>query len=191
MKIFRISLFLCSMCLLSGQVSMASDRLPAVYSPLDWEMNVKKTKELFPNAEIQEHTETYGKTKLYLIYKITWKYFGDAYITIRHRKYKNIKLIQIATMESRHECIIGSGNSVPRDCRTRYGDVLLQVLQSLKENISREFGKPLGPRKPIDSSDRRETEYLWKRKGYTLYLTMSKGEQEDWDVSLTAMKDKK
>lgn len=169
--------------------------IPTLFAPLSWEMDLKNLKKLFPKATIEEmeymtaHEDKYLKTKAFLISSLDWPHFGEVYIRIHHNNYRHITLIQIETRESRAECNPVPTASAPKWCRHQYNNELRKTFNDVGGEISRQYGTPV---KIIGSGDYvpdpRAMAYVWKRDGFKVIVDINSGEQEDWSVTLTAMR---
>ncbi len=170
------------------------EKLPDIFSPLSWDIKIKKLNKLFPSAEIQniEYTGLNDKKMIVTILSgINWAYFGEVLINVDHHKYKRIRMISISTTENRQECF----EDIPRPkwCRTSYNDELVKILGDVKAEISKIYGPPLefkgvGAREAAGlPPDPRETTFKWERKGFNLFLDITVGEEDDWGVALKAV----
>ena len=164
------------------------DQLPDFFAPLSWKLNKKDIKDFYPTARVQEFEETGNHSSLMMIYEITWKDLGDIFLAVRFDKTKAISMILIETVEVRPACNLYAGNPIPEWCRTQYNEDLLKMLNLVKTKISKDYGKPIGPIRPIDAIDEKEQEYRWDMKSYNLILGITKGEQNDWALKLSAIK---
>ena len=149
------------------------EKLPDIFSPLSWDIKIKKLNKLFPSAEIQniEYTGLNDKKMIVTILSgINWAYFGEVLINVDHHKYKRIRMISISTTENRQECF----EDIPRPkwCRSSYNDELVKILGDVKAEISKIYGPPIefkgvGARETAGlPQDPRETTFKWERKGF-------------------------
>ncbi len=114
------------------------------------------------------------------------KYFGESSVGIEHDDYKRIKRIYVETFESRPECSLDTDKPIPKWCRNQYNQDILKVFDNIKKQLSQKYGQFIN--RPLDSYDKREKQFVWERKGYDLILSITKGEQDDWAVNLTAIR---
>lgn len=170
------------------------EKLPDIFSPLSWDIKIKKLDKLFPAAEIQdvEYTGLNDKKMIVTILSgINWAYFGEVLIHVDHHKYKSIRMISISTTEDRPECF--EDVPPPKWCRSSYNDELVKILEDVKAEISKIYGPPLefkgtGAREAAGlPPDPRETTFKWERKGFNLFLDITVGEEDDWAVALKAV----
>lgn len=176
------------------EIATVSESLPDIFSPLSWEMQLKELNSLFPSADLQETRYTGLNSEemiVSMVFGITWDYFGEAYVHIAHHKYKRIDIVSISTTETRLQCF----EDLPRPnwCRSNYSDELVTILGGVKEIISKAYGPPLEYKGGYRAAaglppDPRETSFKWEREGYNLFLSISVGEQDDWEVKLQAVR---
>ncbi len=170
--------------------------LPEIFAPLSWEMNIRKLKKLFPATEHFEtsYTSPKGETMISsMVYGFELDPFGDVHVSVSHRNYSRIDIINITTTETRPECF--GTFPAPDWCRTNYGDDLVRTLNDIKEIITKAYGAPIeytgGYREAAGlPPDEREQGNKWELDGYNLFLTMTVGEEDDWAVGLQAVRRK-
>ena len=168
--------------------------LPEIFSPLTWDMNIRKLKKLFPATEHFETSYTSPSGEIMIssmVYGFELDPFGDVHVSVAHHNYKRIDIINMTTTETRPECF--ETLPAPDWCRTSYNYDLVKTLENLKEIISKAYGPPLeykgGYREAAGlPPDPREKGNKWELDGYNLFLTMTVGEEDDWAVGLQAVR---
>lgn len=177
---------LTSLLITAAPASAEAPPLEAVFAPLRWDTRVEEVHRAFPGTSVD--VQRYGDPErlLAIVNDGRSSALGDVIVTVVGDRTGRLHSIQYSFDDRRPGCKLGGFDPerVPAklDCAWRKGPFALRTLKRWERIVRRELGRPTSG--PEETNG--EIFLKWRRPGHDVFLSLTRGDDGLWEVSLTA-----
>lgn len=159
------------------------------FAPLTWATKVNELSAAFPGANVQVDHLDDPKRLMVRVSNASTGTLGDVSVVMEATRRGELYYITYGTRDRRPQCDLerGAAEKAPRreDCTWRGGPRAKAILAAWEKMIRKQLGPP--SREPDDGSG--NVFYKWQTPGYTVFVSLTQGDDGFWEVSLAASRE--